>query len=143
MSIEPWLDDAASSAQRPETAPHSQTRLIAERIAIGGVAVLSLLIPLVIGLLFYLAVNDEIVVNADDPLRTARLWMVMEKAGATGLGLSIAAPAQAAGSVQCAFTTVIFLKWDKPLRLETNASYCTCYERRNNQLIQTNNAVCR
>ncbi|MCL4505460.1 MAG: hypothetical protein M1434_08270 [Chloroflexi bacterium] len=143
MSIEQWHEETDEPASPQINTPRSGSRLLIERIAIGIVAALSLLIPLVFGLLFYLAVSDGIVVNADDPMHMVRLWMVMENPGATGLGLTVAAPAQSDNGAPCAYTSVTFLKWDKRLRLETNASYCTCYERKNNQLVENESGACR
>ena len=143
MSIEQWQDETDTPTSPPASAPRSRSRLVVERVAIGLVAALSLLIPIIFGLLFYLAVSDGIVVNADDPMHMARLWMVIEKPGATGLGLTVASPTQGKPDALCAYTSVVFLKWDKRLRIETNASYCTCYERQNNQWVQNETATCK
>ena len=101
-----------------------------ERLGITLVAVFALVVPLLIGLVFFLAVNsDGIEVNGGDPFHDARLWLVQERRGATGLGLSITSPSSANDALQCAYTAVHFLKWDRSLRLESDASYCRCFER--------------
>ena len=128
--------------------PISSVRLWLERIGIALVAVVSLLIPIVIGLLFYLAVTDGLAINSGDPLHEMRLWMVQERKGATGLGLTITSPrassaANSAGDAVCAHTSVTFLKWDRSLRLENEAGYCLCYENRDNKLVETDKATCQ
>jgi hypothetical protein len=136
------LDDDISSPPSPR--PISPVRQWLERIGIGLIAIISLLIPLVIGLLYYLALTDGIVINANDPLHETRLWMVHERKGATGLGLTITSP-QSSSSAQatCAHTAVTFLKWDGALRIESEAGYCRCYAAQNGQWIEAPNGTCQ
>ena len=108
-------------------------RIWLERISIGLVAIVSLLVPLIIGLLFYLALTDGIVVNDGDPAHEVRLWMIRESRGATGVGFSISTPAHSVPDYQCAQTRVSFLKWDRTIRIETADAYCTCYLPQGNQ----------
>lgn len=128
----------------PPSKPPSPTRLWLERAGIALVAMISILIPLLIGLLYYLAVTDGLVINAGNPLRETRLWMVRERKGATGLGLTMTSPqtSRVAGAT-CAHTSVTFLKWDGSLRLESEAGYCRCYETRDGQLADTEQATCQ
>ena len=110
-------------------------RLWLERVAVGLVAVISLLAPLVIGLLFYLGLTDSIVINAGNPVNEMRLWMIREARGATGLGLSISTPTLSKAASQCAQTHVTFLKWDRTVRFETTDVFCRCYTLQGNQYI--------
>jgi hypothetical protein len=147
MSQNPWTDEAEPQARaaRAEPAPPSRPRLFLERAAIVAVAVVVLLIPLAIGLLYYLAGSDGIVVNGGDLLHEARLWMVQERKGATGLGLTYSAPTLSDPpnpATQCAHTYVTFLKWDRNLRIERDADYCRCYELRDGQLVESAAATC-
>ena len=121
-----------STSAEPVRTP---VRIWLERIAIGLVAVISLIIPLVIGLLFYLALTDSIVINTGDPVHEMRLWMIRETRGATGLGLSISTPTNSKADTQCAQTHVTFLKWDRSMRIETADVFCRCYTRQGNQYI--------
>jgi hypothetical protein len=114
----------------------SSAQVWIERFVIGVVALFSLLVPLVIGVLFYLALQDSIAINADDPVQQARLWMVRERRGATGLGLSITAAAAAPAGQICARTHVTFLKWDGALRIEPDVAYCRCYTRQAGVLVE-------
>jgi hypothetical protein len=128
----------------PSSGPKSPFRLWLERIGIALVAAISLLAPLLIGLLFYLALTDGLVINAGDPLHEARLWMVQERKGATGLGLTIASPqASNRDDIACAHTSVTFLKWDGSIRLESEAGYCRCYETRAGQLRDAEQIACQ
>jgi hypothetical protein len=143
MSVE-QRSSAEGEPAPPTASLPSPIQLWLERIGIGLVAAISLLVPLVIGLLFYLAVTDGLVISADDPLHEVRLWMVQERRGATGLGLTITSPiASKDAAVQCARTDVTFLKWDGSLRVERDADYCRCYERKDGQLVETGTATCR
>jgi hypothetical protein len=128
----------------PPSKHPSPTRLWLERFCIALVATISILVPLVIGLLYYLAVTDGLVINAGNPLRETRLWMVRERKGATGLGLTISSPQTSnAASATCAHTSVTFLKWDGALRIESDAGYCRCYETKDGQLMDTDQATCQ
>ncbi len=128
----------------PPPKPSSPTRMWLERFGIALVATISILIPLVIGLLYYLAVTDGLVINAGNPLRETRLWMVRERKGATGLGLTMTSPqASSVASATCAHTSVTFLRWDGSLRIEPEAGYCRCYETTAGQLIDTDQATCQ
>jgi hypothetical protein len=141
MQNDDW--QASDISQQPDAHPpsgaHSRgpLRLWLERIGVGLIAAISLLLPVLVGLLFYLAVTDGLVINANDPLHEARLWMVQERRGATGIGLTVSSPAQSNGSTQCAYTRVAFLKWERGLRLERNADYCRCYETRAGQWVES------
>ena len=123
---------------------NSPFHLAFERIGIALIAIISLLIPLIIGLLFYLAVTDGLVINDGDPLHEVRLWMVQERKGATGLGLTITSPrSSSASDTVCAHTSVTFLRWDRSLRIENEDGYCRCYANRNGQFTDASSATCR
>ncbi len=143
MSSDPWPDESQAESPHPINAAPSPKRVWLERFGIGIIAVISILIPLIFGVLFFLALTDGIVVNAGDPLREVRLWMIQERTGATGIGLTATTPRTGASAIQCAVTSVAFLKWDRRLRIETDASYCRCYEIKNSQLVETSSVDCK
>ena len=154
MTTEQWQEEGegqgeAESAVESEpqaTSPGrhpAPLRLWLERIGIGLIAVISLMVPLLVGLLFYLAVTDGLVINANDPFHEIRLWMVQERRGATGLGLTITTPRGSAGAAQCAFTSATFLKWDGGLRVERASDYCRCYVNKGGQLVERAGDACQ
>ena len=144
MSNDLWSVDEDQPLPSASPTSPSPVRLWLERIGIGMVATVSLLVPLIIGLLFYLALTDGLVINANDPLREIRLWMVQERRGATGLGLTITSPsASQDATLQCARTDVTFLKWDRGLSIESDADYCRCFERKDGRLVDIATATCR
>ncbi len=107
----------------------------AERAGIAVVTALALGLPLLFGLAFYLFLSEEIVINAGDPIREARVWTIRERRSLTGLAWSIAMPERPANddsgeAVQCARIRVRYLKWDDGLRFEPDSEYCRCYQRR-------------
>ncbi|MGQ9904790.1 MAG: hypothetical protein ACUVRU_10830 [Anaerolineae bacterium] len=115
--------------------PESKLRRSAGLIGTAAVTVLALGLPLIFGLTFYLFLSEEIVVNAGDPIREARLWTIRERQSVTGLAWSIAMPERPANddsgeAVQCARMRVRYLKWDGGLRFEPDSDYCQCYQRR-------------
>ena len=144
MSPDQWQDAETAEVEHipATTSPPTPLRLWLERIGIGLVAVFSLATPLLFGLLFYLAVTDGLVINANDPLHEIRLWMVQERRGATGLGLTIATPREGPAGAQCANTSDTFLKWDGRLRVERGNDYCRCYENRGGQLVELTRITC-
>ncbi len=80
---------------RPAAHNHAagdRRRLWAERIGIGLFVAAALMAPLLVGLAYYLVLSDGLTLNGDDPLREARLWIIQERRGFTGLALSVAAP---------------------------------------------------
>jgi len=143
MESEQWPTDEAPPVPAKSPNDTSRTRLWLKRAGIGLVAVVSILIPLLIGLMYYLAVTDGLVINSGDPLHEVRLWMVQERKGATGLGLTVTQPVGSSRSdAVCAHTSVTFLRWDRSLSLQPEAGYCRCYIRRNGQLTDTDHAAC-
>ena len=142
MNDDPLRDPPASGAPpRATTLPATGTRLWAERIGIGLLVSAALMVPLLAGLAYYLILNDGLLLNGNDPLREARLWMIQERRGFTGLALSIASPAtQTEGEARCARTQVTFIKWEGSIRLEPQATYCQCFVRENGQWIGTPSA---
>lgn len=116
-------------------------KLWLERIGVGIVTVIALAAPFVFGLAYYLAVVEEgLAINDGDPLREARIWLVRERRGASGLAVQTtasAAGADPAQAAQCARTNVIFLSWTSGLRVDEQVSYCKCYRRAGNQWNET------
>jgi hypothetical protein len=143
MSNDNWQEPNIELAARVDQPPLSPRRLVLERLGIGIVAFIALALPIMIGLMFYLAVSDGIDINGGDPLHGARLWMVQERRGATGLGLTITSPSDKKGTLQCAYTNVIFLKWNQSLSLETNAGYCRCYEQTGSEWTESPSGTCQ
>jgi hypothetical protein len=128
MNDDPLIAHPPIAAAPPRAI--SRARLWTERLIIVGVAGAALLAPLALGFAFFLATSDGLRVNAGDPQREARLWMIQESRGATGLAVSINQPAAGPPGTACARARVHFLKWDAGLRREPDADYCQCYERR-------------
>lgn len=126
-------DEAPSSDAMAQ--PESKLRRWAGLMGIASVTALALGLPLLFGLAFYLFLSEEIVINAGDPIREARIWTIRERRSVTGLGWSIAMPERPASddsgeAVQCARMRVHYLKWDGDLRFEPDSEYCRCYQRR-------------
>ena len=119
----------------PAARPESAARKWAARIGIGALTAVALGVPVLFGLVFYLALSDGITINGGDPIHEARLWMIRERRGLTGLAWSVATPNRAAvadpgdaANIQCARTRVRYLKWDAGLRFEPDSDYCQCFE---------------
>jgi hypothetical protein len=143
MSSEHWSDEGEAAPPAEHAKPPTTFRVWLERISLGLLTVFAIGVPLVIGLMFYLALTDGIVVNANDPLQETRIWMVRERTGATGIGLTMASPTSGTNGLMCARTKVLFLKWDRRIRIESDASYCRCYSVVNGQLVENQSAACQ
>ncbi len=127
----------SEEAPKPDatTQPEPKLRRWAARAGIAAVTILALGLPLLFGLAFYLFLSEEIVINAGDPIREARVWTIRERRSLTGLAWSISTPERpatgdATGTIQCARMRVRYLKWDDGLRFEPDSEYCRCYQRR-------------
>ncbi len=106
-----------------------QVRLWLERLGIGLVAFLSLSAPFAFGFLYYLGVSDGIEINAGDPLRESRIWMIYNENGPSGIGWLRTAPTDSPrDGVQCARSQLIVINWGGGPLLDAAASYCRCYE---------------
>jgi hypothetical protein len=138
------MNDDPFSAERPATPepvsiaaapPESTARTWAARIGIGALTALALGLPLLFALIFYLALSDGVTVNGGDPLHEARLWMIREASGLTGIAWSISSPqpVDEAGTAHCARARVRYLKWSGGLRFEPDSDYCQCFEFRDGQ----------
>ena len=115
--------------------PESKLRRWAGLMGIASVTTLALGLPILFGLVFYLFLSGEIVINGGDPIREARIWTISERRSVTGLAWSNAAPERPANddsgeAIQCARVHVRYLKWDGDLRFEPDSEYCRCYQRR-------------
>jgi hypothetical protein len=89
-------------------------------------------------------VTDGLVINAGDRLHESRLWMVHERKGVTGLGLTLTSPQSSSdASAACAYTSVTFVRWDGPLRIESASGYCQCYQVNNGLLTDAGRATCQ
>jgi hypothetical protein len=142
MSSDPWSDELRVEASRPVKAPPSTSRVWLERIGIGIIAVISILIPLIVGLLFYLVLAGDVVINANDPMHQTRLWLVQERTGVTGVGLTVTALRETTATIQCTTNSVTFLKWDRRLRIERDTTYCACYEIKNGKFLERGSVSC-
>ncbi len=131
MNNDHWPTGSSPAVPTLTISAPSHFKTWVERTAIAIVSAVAILVPLTIGLLLYLAITDGIVINADDPLHEKRMWLIHERTGATGIGLTLSTPRTGNATTQCAMTSVIFLQWDKRLRIESDASYCRCYEIQN------------
>lgn len=115
----------------------SKTRLWLERIGVGVIAVLSLTAPFVFGFIYYLGVTDGIDINAGDPLRESRIWMIHQD-GPTGIGWLYTAPTDSPQpGVMCARSQLTVLNWQGGVWLDTSARYCRCFETKNNRLTES------
>lgn len=88
-------------------------------------------VPLLLGLIGYLALSDGFAFNASDPTREARLWMVKEPRN-VGIALTtVSAMSPASGGsaqTRCVRTNFTYLKLSGGLRLERSSEFCKCYE---------------
>ncbi|MCS7059806.1 MAG: hypothetical protein RMN25_01450 [Anaerolineae bacterium] len=120
------------------SASESPARKWAARAGIGCVTVLALGLPLVFGLVFYLLLSEEIVLNAGDPFRETRLWVIREGRSRSGLAWSVSSPidnATEAARAQCVRTQVRYLKWNDGLYFEPDSVYCRCYVRQDGRWV--------
>lgn len=107
----------------------SKTRLWLERMGVAIIAILSLTAPFAFGFVYYLGVTDGIDINAGDPLRESRIWMIRERRGPTGIGWLLTAPVDSPQpGLQCARSQLTVFNWRGSLSLDTSARYCRCYE---------------
>ncbi|GIV85233.1 MAG: hypothetical protein KatS3mg052_2240 [Candidatus Roseilinea sp.] len=122
----------------------SKMRLWLERIGVGIIAFLSLSAPFVFGLVYYLGVTDGIDINAGDPLRESRIWMIYERNGPTGIGWLYTAPTDSPRpGVQCARSQLTVLNWGGGPLLDTSARYCRCYEPAAGNRLKESPVACR
>ncbi|MCS6773813.1 MAG: hypothetical protein RMM31_10725 [Anaerolineae bacterium] len=97
-------------------------------IGTGIIAFLSLSAPFAFGFVYYLGVSDGLEINAGDPLRQSRVWMIREFEGPSGIGWMRTAPVAAPQSgVQCAQTELIVFNWRGGLSIERQVAPCKCY----------------
>lgn len=129
---------------KPVTSP---ARLWFERLGIALITIFALGMPLLFGLGFFLAVNEEgISINPGQPLAETRLWMTREKRGITGVALQTSAAAQPANpspTLQCATTRVFILRWVDGIKTDQSATYCACYLQVESRKWQAQSGNCR
>jgi hypothetical protein len=134
----------ARSLERWAVAEMSKTRLWLERIGIGFIAVLSLSAPFVFGFVYYLGVTDGIEINAGDPLRESRVWMIRERRGPTGIGWQYTAPVGSPRpGVQCARTQLTVFSWSGGLSLDASANSCRCFDAVAGGALSESNTPCQ
>lgn len=104
--------------------PKDPKRERAANAGVGCIAVLALGLPLLLGLLGWLAVSDGIGWNEGDPLREGRLWMVKESRSFTGLALQLHTGGALADGSQCARSRYLALKWSPMLALDQSTGEC-------------------
>lgn len=122
----------------------SKLRLWLERIGVGVIAFLSLSAPFVFGFVYYLGVTDGIDINAGDPLRESRIWMIHERRGPAGIGWLYTAPTDSPQpGVQCARSQLIVLSWSGGPLLDASAKYCRCYEPAAGNRLKESVVACR
>ena len=112
-------------------------------LGVGLVAFLSLSAPFVFGFVYYLGVTDGIEINAGDPLRESRIWMMYDRNGPSGIGWLRTAPADSPrDGVQCAHSQLILLNWSGGLLLDAETRYCRCYELTPNNRLKESSVTC-
>jgi len=105
----------------------SNLRRWAERIGLAAFTALVLLVPLVLGLVFYLTVFPEgITLNAGKGIWEGRIWLVKGTAP-TGIGLQSTEPAAGtpAGAV-CARTILTTFQWSPRPGIRREIGSCRC-----------------
>jgi hypothetical protein len=118
-------------------------RLWLERLGIGLVTFLALSAPFVFGFVYYLSLSDGIEINADDPLRASRIWMIYNDNGPSGIGWLRTAPTNSPrADVQCAHSQLIVLNWGGGPLLDTQAQYCRCFERTADNRLKESSVAC-
>jgi hypothetical protein len=95
----------------------------AANAGVGCIAVLALGLPLLLGLLAYLAVTDGIGWNEGDPLREGRVWMIKENRNFTGLGLQWHTDGSI-GAKPCARSHYLALKWSPGPAIDRSTREC-------------------
>lgn len=106
-----------------------KTRLWMERLGIALITIVALSAPFVCGFIYYLGVSDGLEINAGEPLREARIWMIWEKGNATGIGWFRNTPAGSPQQgVQCSRGQLTVLNWRGGLSLDNSVNYCKCYQ---------------
>lgn len=127
------------------SAQQSPARLWLERFGIALITLFALGLPLLLGLMFYLSVNEDgISINQGNPLAETRLWMTREKRGITGIALqttSAAQPQNPSPNTKCATTHVFILRWVDGLKTDQSANYCACYSQAESGQWQTQSCV--
>ncbi|MCS7088639.1 MAG: hypothetical protein NZL91_08090 [Thermoflexales bacterium] len=122
----------------------SRLRLWLERVGVGVIAFLSLSAPFVFGFVYYLGVTDGLEINAGDPLRESRVWMIHERSGPAGIGWLYTRPVEAPQEgVQCALSQLILFEWRAGLSLRTDAEYCRCFTPDANGRLRESAVTCR
>jgi hypothetical protein len=129
------------------SAQHSPARARLEKFGVALITIFALGLPLLFGLAFYLAVNEDgISINQGNPLTETRLWMTREKRGITGIALQTSGPAQPQApspNTQCAITHVFILRWVDGLKTDQSANYCACYSQVESGKWQAQSGTCR
>jgi hypothetical protein len=93
---------------------------------------------------YYLGVTDGVEINAGDPLRESRIWMIKERRGPTGIGWQYTAPIGGSQpGLQCARTQLTVLNWRGGLSLDTSVNYCRCFEQGSNGRLSETSAACQ
>jgi len=117
-------------------------RIWLERLGVGCVTAFALGVPLLLGLVGYLALSDGFVINANDPTREARLWMIREPRN-IGIALTTVSASSPSGNLnvstqtRCVRTNFTYLKFSGGLRLERTSEFCQCYELKDGRWVTT------
>jgi hypothetical protein len=122
----------------------SKTRLWLERLGVVLITVVALGAPFVFGFVYFLGVTDGLEINAGEPLREARVWMIWEKGRATGIGWFRNTPAGSSqAGVQCARGQLTVLNWRGRLSIDDSVNYCKCYEEDGRGGLKESAVVCQ
>jgi hypothetical protein len=122
-------------------------KLWLERTGIGCVALFALGVPLLLGLIGYLAISDDgIALFADDPTREVRLWMVKEP---RNIGIALTTVSRASSTANdpanntCIRTHFNYLKISRGVGFERTSEFCRCYENKAGKWVMTGAACAR
>lgn len=135
-----------NTEEQPEIIYVGQRRAYTRRFGCGLAVLAWLLVLLIPGFLFLLAIQGEIVLwhggdvpaSESHPLLQVKLLMEIET---RGLNITRSTPVTQSESETCMQTVVSYLLWQGE---GSNVSYCDCYERANEtwQLTSTGDGSC-
>jgi hypothetical protein len=107
----------------------SKKQLWLERLGVALITVVALTAPFVCGFIYFLGVSDGLEINAGEPLREARVWMIRERGNIQGIGWFRNTPVSPPqGGLQCARGQLTVLNVRGGLSIDDSVNYCKCYE---------------
>jgi hypothetical protein len=122
----------------------SKTRLWLERLGVALITVVALTAPFVCGFIYFLGVSDGLELNAGEPLREARVWMIRERGRIEGIGWYRNTPVSSPqAGLQCARGQLTVLNIRGGLSIDDSVNYCKCYEDNGAGGLKESTAVCQ